>query len=128
MESVFALMDLYFVGHLKVSGFAIQTVGLTESVLTVMYSTEIGMGMAATAIVARRISEKNSEQASQSAAQVLLVAFVIPLVLSVLGVIYAEEILILMVARQEDATNGKNFTRIIMGSQYYQHYFLSNSD
>lgn len=58
MESVFALVDLYFVGHLKESGFAIQTVGLTESVLSVMYSIAIGMSMAATALVARRIGEK----------------------------------------------------------------------
>ncbi len=58
MESVFALVDLYFVGHLEDSSHAIQTVGLTESVMTVMYSIAIGMSMAATAVVARRIGEK----------------------------------------------------------------------
>ena len=52
MESVFALVDLYFVGHLEHSSFAIQTVGLTESVLTIIYSLAIGMSMAATAVVA----------------------------------------------------------------------------
>ena len=57
MESVFALVDLYFVGHLKESSFAIQTVGLTESVLTIIYSLAVGMSMAATAVVARRIGE-----------------------------------------------------------------------
>ena len=51
MESVFALVDLYFVGHLEHSSFAIQTVGLTESVLTIIYSLAIGMSMAATAVV-----------------------------------------------------------------------------
>ncbi|AYZ13928.1 MATE family efflux transporter [Chryseobacterium arthrosphaerae] len=116
MESVFALVDLYFVGHLKESGFAIQTVGLTESVLSVMYSIAIGMSMAATALVARRIGEKNPEQASRSAAQVLLVSVAVTLVLSLLGVIYAEEILILMGARPEAAAYGKDFTRIMMGS------------
>ncbi|UOU99760.1 MATE family efflux transporter [Chryseobacterium daecheongense] len=116
MESVFALVDLYFVGHLKESGFAIQTVGLTESVLTIMYSIAIGMSMAATAMVARRIGEKNPEQASRSAAQVLLVSFAVTLVLSFLGVIYAEEILILMGSRPEAAAYGKEFTRIMMGS------------
>ncbi|ROH96723.1 MATE family efflux transporter [Chryseobacterium daecheongense] len=116
MESVFALVDLYFVGHLKESGFAIQTVGLTESVLTIMYSIAIGMSMAATAMVARRIGEKNPEQASRSAAQVLLVSFAVTLVLSLLGVIYAEEILILMGSRPEAAAYGKEFTRIMMGS------------
>jgi len=116
MESVFALVDLYFVGHLKESGFAIQTVGLTESVLTIMYSIAIGMSMAATAMVARRIGEKNPEQASRSAAQVLLVSFAVTLVLSLLGVMYAEEILILMGSRPEAAAYGKEFTRIMMGS------------
>ena len=116
MESVFALVDLYFVGHLKESGFAIQTVGLTESVLSIMYSIAIGMSMAATALVARRIGEKDPEKASQSAAQVILVSFSITFILSVFGVIYAEEILILMGSKPEAAAYGKDFTRIMMGS------------
>lgn len=116
MESVFALVDLYFVGQLKESGFAIQTVGLTESVLTIMYSIAIGMSMAATAMVARRIGEKNPEQASRSAAQVLLVSCAVTVVLSILGVVFAEEILILMGSKPEAAAYGKDFTRIMMGS------------
>lgn len=116
MESVFALVDLYFVGHLKESSFAIQTVGLTESVLTIIYSIAIGMSMAATAVVARRIGEKNPEQASRSAAQVIAVSLIITSVLSLLGVIYAEEILILMGSKPDAAAYGKDFTRIMMGS------------
>ncbi|KUJ50443.1 MATE family efflux transporter [Chryseobacterium sp. JAH] len=116
MESVFALVDLYFVGHLKESGFAIQTVGLTESVLTIIYSIAIGMSMAAAAVVARRIGEKNPEQASRSAAQVISVSFIVTFVLSVLGVVYAEEILILMGSKPDAAAYGKDFTRIMMGS------------
>ncbi|MCU7615437.1 MATE family efflux transporter [Chryseobacterium sp. GMJ5] len=116
MESVFALVDLYFVGHLKESGFAIQTVGLTESVLTIIYSIAIGMSMAATAVVARRIGEKNPEQASRSAAQVISVSFVITLILSLLGVIYAKDILMLMGSKPEAAFYGQDFTRIMMGS------------
>jgi len=116
MESVFALVDLYFVGHLKESSFAIQTVGLTESVLTIIYSIAIGMSMAATAVVARRIGEKNPEQASRSAAQVIAVSLIITSILSLLGVIYAEEILILMGSKPDAAAYGKDFTRIMMGS------------
>lgn len=116
MESVFALVDLYFVGHLKESSYAIQTVGLTESVLSVMYSIAIGMSMAATAVVARRIGEKNPEQASKSAAQVLLISLAITFVLSVFGVVYAEEILLLMGSRPEAAAYGKDFTAMMMGS------------
>ncbi|WP_255533948.1 MATE family efflux transporter [Pedobacter sp. ASV28] len=58
MESVFVLVDLYFVGHLPNSAEAIQIVGLTESVLTIIYSLAMGLGMAATAVVARRVERK----------------------------------------------------------------------
>jgi len=116
MESVFALVDLYFVGHLKESGFAIQTVGLTESVLSIMYSIAIGMSMAATAMVARRVGEKNPEQASKSAAQAIIVAFAVNSVLSIFGIIYAKDILILMGSSVESAEHGYRFTQIMIGS------------
>jgi len=116
MESVFALVDLYFVGHLKESSFAIQTVGLTESVLTVMYSIAIGMSMAATAVVARRIGEKNPEGAAHAGAQALLIATIVTALLSVAGIIYAKEILLLMGASEAAAEHGKHFTAIMMGS------------
>src|SRR5215213_9938783 len=69
MESVFAVVDLYFVGHLPNSSHAIQTVGLTESVLSLIYSLAIGISMAATAIVARRIGEKDPEAAAVAGIQ-----------------------------------------------------------
>ncbi len=116
MESVFALVDLYFVGHLKESRIAIQTVGLTESVLTVIYSVAIGMSMAATAVVARRIGEKNNEKAAHSAAQVIMIAFAVNAVLSIAGVVYAKEILMAMGATEPAAAHGKTFTQIMMGS------------
>ena len=83
LESVFALVDLYLVGHLEHSSFAVQTVGLTESVLTIVYSLCIGLSMAATAIVARRIGEKNPEAAAKAGAQTLLISFFINLILSI---------------------------------------------
>ncbi|WP_300599037.1 MATE family efflux transporter [Niabella sp.] len=116
MESVFALVDLYFVGHLKESSFAIQTVGLTESVLTVMYSIAIGMSMAATAVVARRIGEKNPEGAAHAGAQALLIATAVTVLLSGVGMFYAKEILLLMGASEPAAEHGKQFTAIMMGS------------
>jgi putative MATE family efflux protein len=116
MESVFALVDLYFVGHLEHSSFAIQTVGLTESVLTIIYSVAIGMSMAATAVVARRIGEKDPVAAAKAGMQAIIVAFLIISVISILGVIYAKEILILMGASLEAAEHGYIFTQIMIGS------------
>ncbi|MCM5529967.1 MATE family efflux transporter [Parasegetibacter sp. NRK P23] len=116
MESVFALVDLYFVGHLEDSSAAIQTVGLTESVLTIMYSIAIGMSMAATAVVARRIGEKNPEAAAHAGAQAIVIATVVTAALSLTGVFFAKELLLLMGASAETAEKGTTFVRIMMGS------------
>jgi putative MATE family efflux protein len=115
MESVFALVDLYFVGHLHNSSHAIQTVGLTESVLTIIYSLAIGMSMAATAVVARRIGEKNPEAAAKAGVQAIIIAVAFNVVISILGVIYASDILLLMGASAETAAQGTPFARIMMG-------------
>lgn len=116
MESVFALVDLYFVGHLEHSSFAIQTVGLTESVLTIIYSLAIGMSMAATAVVARRIGEKDPIAAAKAGMQAIIIAVAVNSVMSILGVIYAKDILILMGASVEAAEHGFRFTQIMIGS------------
>ncbi|HEX8577442.1 MAG TPA: MATE family efflux transporter [Flavobacterium sp.] len=115
MESVFALVDLYFVGHLENSSFAIQTVGLTESVLTVIYSLAIGISMATTAVVARRIGEKDPIAAAKSGMQSLLIAITITIVISILGVFFGTEILLLMGASPAAAVHGTPFIQIMMG-------------
>lgn len=115
LESVFALVDLYFVGHLGNSSFAVQTVGLTESVLTVIYSVCIGLSMATTAIVARRIGEKNPEAAARAGAQAILISVVINLGISIFGIIYAKEILLWMGSSEASAEYGKTFVQIMMG-------------
>lgn len=115
MESVFAVVDLYFVGHLENSSQAVQVVGLTESVLTIIYSLAIGMSMAATAVVARRVGEKNPDAAAHAGVQALLVALAVTVVLSILGFIFATNILLLMGASQETALAGTPFVRIMMG-------------
>ncbi len=119
MESVFALVDLYFVGHLHNSSYAIQTVGLTESVLTVIYSLAIGISMAATAVVSRRIGEKNPEAATKAGMQAILIAGAVTLVLSVLGVVFATEILLLMGASAASAQMGSPFMQLMMGSSLF---------
>ncbi|MGY0035464.1 MATE family efflux transporter [Pedobacter sp. NJ-S-72] len=127
MESVFALVDLYFVGHLQNSSEAIQTVGLTESVLAIIYSLAVGMSMAATAIVARRIGEKDPVAAAKAGMQAILVAVVFNLVLSITGFFYAREILMLMGASASTATAGTPFIQIMMcGSTIIVLLFLIN--
>src|SRR3954469_511298 len=83
MESVFAVVDIFFVGRLGKDAAA--TVGLTEAFLMIIYSIAIGLSMAATAMVARRVGEKDTEGASRSAMQSILLALMITVILSIAG-------------------------------------------
>lgn len=113
MESVFAVVDIFFVG--KLGKDAAATVGLTESFLTIIYSIAIGLSMAATAMVARRVGEKNREGASKSAVQAILLAFVLTIVLSILGFIYANNILQLVGAPESVLEVGIPYARVMFG-------------
>lgn len=113
LESVFAVVDMFFVG--KLGENAIATVGLTESVITIVYSIAIGLSTAATAIVARRIGEKNPEAAAHAGAQSLIVALVVTLILSLTCVVFAKSILSIMGASQDVVKDGAVFTRIMFG-------------
>lgn len=113
LESVFAVVDIFFVG--KLGQNAIATVGLTESVITLVYSIAIGLSTAATAIVARRTGEKNAAAAAQAGVQSLLVAVVLSLFISVAGVLLAGDILRFMGASAEVVHEGAPFTRIMFG-------------
>ena len=112
-ESVFAVVDIYFVG--KLGSNATQTVGLTESVITLVYSLAIGLSTAATAMVARRIGEKNPDEAAHAGMQSLILAFTATIIVSALGLIFAPEILQLMGAAPEVVKGGAVFTRIMLG-------------
>lgn len=113
MESVFAVVDIFFVSHL--GKHATSTVGLTESVITIVYSLAIGVSMAATAIVARRVGEKNPGAASKAAMQTIFIALVVTLLISIPGYIYSADILKLMGAEPEAIATGKGYTHIMMG-------------
>ena len=89
--------------------------GLTESVITIIYSIAIGLSTGATAIVARRIGEKDPEAAARAGAQSLIIALIITLILSIIGVMYAGEVLSLMGASKEVVREGAIFTRIMLG-------------
>ncbi len=115
LESVFAVVDIYFVSRLPNSANAIQTVGLTESVITIVYSVAIGLSTGATAVVARRIGEKNPDAAAHAGVQALIIALIVTVFISALGIIFAPDILRLMGASPEVVKEGTSFTRIMLG-------------
>ncbi len=111
MESLFAVVDVFFVS--KVSVNAVATVGLTESVLMIIYSLAVGLSMAVTAIVARRVGEKNFEKANNAAFQAILIAVIVGIVLGVPGFIFAEDILQLMGGDPALIAEGVGYTKIM---------------
>lgn len=113
MESVFAIVDIYFVSHL--GKHATSVVGLTESVITIVYSIAMGMSMAATAMVARRVGEKDPEGASKAAMQSIVISVFITILLTIPGFIYAPDILKMMGAEPTAIEMGTSYARIIMG-------------
>ena len=113
LESVFALVDMFFVGRLGRN--AIATVGLTESVMTLVYSISFGLSSAATAVVARRIGEKNHEGAAHAGAQSLIIGLFVAVGLTIAGIIFGADILSLMGASPDVVKDGSAFTRIMFG-------------
>jgi putative MATE family efflux protein len=113
LESVFALVDIFFVGRLGKESVA--TVGLTESVLTLVYSVAMGLSMAATAMVARRIGEKKPEAAADAALQSLLLSIAITVLVSLAGALLAPQILRVMGGSSTTVAIGTPFTRIQFG-------------
>lgn len=114
MESLFAVVDIFFVS--KISTDAVATVGLTESVLTLVYSVAIGLSTAATAIIARRVGEKQMAEAGHAAAQVILVSLVLGITVGTAGFFCAESILRMMGGSKALIVSGSGFTRIIFAS------------
>jgi putative MATE family efflux protein len=113
MESVFAIVDIFFVG--RIGREAVATVGLTESVITLVYSVAIGLSMAATAMVARRIGEKQPEAAAKAAVQSILISISVSLVTSLTGAFFAPLILRGMGASPHTVAVGAIYTRILFG-------------
>jgi putative MATE family efflux protein len=113
MESLFAVVDVFFVAKLGVE--AVATVGLTESIITLVYSVAMGLSMAATAMVARRIGEKNPDGASHTAVQAIYAGVLVSAIVSVLGIVFAKDILTLMGA-SETVIRNYRYTQIVLGS------------
>lgn len=113
MESVFAVVDVFFVAHLGAS--AVATVGLTESLLTFIYGLAMGLGIGATALVARRTGEHDADGAAAAAAQALWLGLGVSITLGIVGLLLAPRLLLAMGAAPDVVANGSTYTRIMLG-------------
>ncbi|WP_372936038.1 MATE family efflux transporter [Mariniphaga sediminis] len=113
MESVFAVVDIFFVSRLGAG--AVATVGITESVMTIVYAIGSGLSMATTALVARRIGEKRKGEAGVVAFQAILLGVFVALLIALPGILFAKEFLLLMGATEEMAEEGVWYPVIMFG-------------
>jgi len=113
MESIFAIVDIFYVSQVSVN--AVATIGLTESVITLVYAVAIGLSMAATAVVARRVGEDDIKGASEAAVQVVFLGVAVAIFISVLGILYPKEILELMGAEPDLIAEGYGYTQVLLG-------------
>jgi putative MATE family efflux protein len=113
MESLFAVVDIFFVA--KLGADAVAIVGLTESVMALIYAVAFGFAISATATVARRTGEKDAAGAAKSAAHVIYCGVIVSLVISAIGIIFAPQILTLLGAKPHILAEGSQFMRIMVG-------------
>lgn len=113
MESLFGVVDVFWVAHLGAD--AVATVGYTETCMTVLFALALGLGAGATALVARRIGEKDPEAASVVAAQAVLAGIAISALVAVAGYLYAPDLLRIMGASPGVIAIGTGYTRTILG-------------
>lgn len=126
MESIFAVTDIFFVSGLGAD--AIAVVGLTEAVITLLYAVAIGLSMAVTATVARRIGEKNYEAANIVTGQTIWIGLFTALLVAGIGLWFAEDILRLMGATDEVIDIGGSYTSVMLtGSITILYLFLFNA-
>jgi putative MATE family efflux protein len=114
MESVFAVADIFFVGRLGAD--AVATVGITESLMTIVYAVAMGLSIGATATVSRRIGEKNPDAAARAAVQSIAVGVLVGIAAGVTAVATAPSLLRLMGASDEVVRTGANFARVMLGA------------
>ena len=115
LESIFAVADIFWVSHLGPD--AVASVGLTESLLTIVYALAMGLGIGATAVVARRIGEKDRDGAARAAAQALVLALVVSIALGVTGALLAPRLLALMGASPSVIATGRGYATIMLGGE-----------
>jgi putative MATE family efflux protein len=115
MESVFAVADVFFVGHLGVTD-AISTVGFTESLMTIVYAIAVGLSVGAAAIVARRIGEGDRDGAARAAVQSIIMGLAVGAVIGVVGMLFAPTLLRMMGADEGVVSTGTRFARVMIGA------------
>jgi len=113
MESIFAVADVFWVAHLGAD--AVATVGLTESMLTMIYTVAMGLSIGAMALVSRRIGQHDPDGASRAAAQSILLGIVVAALIAVLAAPNAPALLRLMGASPDVVESGSGFTRVMLG-------------
>ncbi len=113
MQALFAVVDVFFVGHLGKEPVAI--LGLTDSILALIYAMAMGLSMATSAMVARRVGEDDDEGAAVAAAQAIRLGLMISIPLGILGVIYSRQALLAMGASPALAAEGRVFTAMMVG-------------
>lgn len=126
MESLFAIVDVYFVSQLNDNN-AVATIGLTESILTLIYSLAMGLSMGATAMVARRVGEKDFEAAEEAAAQAVIVGFALSLMITFVGIFFSTDLLRVMGASEELIEKNSGYTSwMLTGNITIMMLFLIN--
>src|ERR1700754_220543 len=112
MESVFAVVDIFWVSHLGTDAAA--TIGLTESLLTIIYALAIGLSIGAMAMVARRIGEQNPDGAARAAVQAIAVALLVSILIAVIATPMAPKLLALMGGSPWVVEHGSAFARVML--------------
>ncbi len=113
MESIFVIVDIFFVS--KLGADSVATVGLTESIITLVYAISLGLATATTSMVSRRIGEKNNKTASDTAFQAIITGIAVSLLIAVPGALFSRELLEIMGASDEITRNLSGYTRIMLG-------------
>jgi len=113
-ESVFAVADIFFVS--KLGDDAVATVGITESITTIVYAIGFGLSMATTALVARRIGEKKPEEAAKISFQAIATGAFASIFIAIIGIFYSRDLLALMGANENIINGMSGYTTIILGS------------
>ncbi len=113
MESLFAIVDIFFVA--KLGADAVAVVGITEAMMAIIYAVAFGLAIGATATVARRVGEKDFENAAKTATHVIYLGLIVSLLLSAVGIIFAPDFIRLLGAEPQVVELGTTFTRLMLG-------------